>query len=137
MFSMAERKSGGASGGMGILTNAAATMASIFTWAYQAVMRDGHVAAVTRQGADELGQALKAFPDSVQQPHEPGTLWNPTQGEVAADRSQSRQFRSTYGSSAARSNDHSPGRGEIARDDRPYVPPDRQQGQEPSHGPEV
>jgi hypothetical protein len=50
---------------------------------------DGHIAAAGRQGLDELGAALKAFPDSMQV-HETGTLWNPTQGEVAASRQQSR-----------------------------------------------
>ena len=47
--------------------------------------RDGHLAAAGRQGIDELGAALKAFPDAIQT-QEPGTIFNPTQGEVAADR---------------------------------------------------
>lgn len=51
----------------------------------QAVMRDGHIAAMGRQGAGELGQALKAFPESVQN-DTPGTLFNPTQGEIAKSR---------------------------------------------------
>jgi hypothetical protein len=38
--------------------------------------------AAGRQGADEIGQALKAFPDSIQV-QEPGTILNPTQGEIA------------------------------------------------------
>lgn len=48
-------------------------------------MEDGHLAAAGRQGIDELGAGLKALPDSIQA-HETGTIWNPTQGEVAADR---------------------------------------------------
>lgn len=50
-----------------------------------AVMKDGFIAAAGRQGAGEVGHFLKAFPDSVQH-DEPGTLWHPTQGEVAAAR---------------------------------------------------
>lgn len=46
---------------------------------------DGHLAAAGRQGIDEMGEALKPFPDSIQA-HETGTIFNPTQGEVAADR---------------------------------------------------
>lgn len=49
------------------------------------LMRDGMLAAAFRQGADELYEALKPFPQSIQV-HEPGTLLNPTQGEIAADR---------------------------------------------------
>jgi hypothetical protein len=37
-----------------------------------------------RQGLDELGTALKPFPESIQV-DESGTLWNPTQGEIARD----------------------------------------------------
>jgi hypothetical protein len=42
----------------------------------------GTLMAAGRQGADEIGQALKAFPDSIQV-QEPGTILNPTQGEIA------------------------------------------------------
>jgi len=52
---------------------------------WDAVMADGMIAAAGRQGIDELGAALKAFPDSIQV-QESGTIWNPTQGEIAADR---------------------------------------------------
>ncbi len=47
--------------------------------------QDGHLAAAGRLGVDELSAALKAFPESIQA-QEAGTLWNPTQGEVAAGR---------------------------------------------------
>ena len=47
--------------------------------------QDGHLAAAGRQGVDELGAALKAFPDAIQA-HETGTIFNPTQGEVASGR---------------------------------------------------
>lgn len=53
--------------------------------AWNAITKDGTLAAAGRQGADELGMALKAFPDSIQV-EEPGTIWNPTQGEIAAAR---------------------------------------------------
>lgn len=49
------------------------------------LMRDGMLAAAFRQGADEIGEALKAFPDSIQK-HEHGTIFSPTQGEIAASR---------------------------------------------------
>jgi hypothetical protein len=49
---------------------------------WNAVTEDGYLAAAGRQGAGELGAALKAFPESIQV-NEPGTLWNPTQGEIA------------------------------------------------------
>ena len=38
--------------------------------------------AALRQGAKEIGTALKAFPDSISV-DEPGTALNPTQGEIA------------------------------------------------------
>lgn len=51
----------------------------------QKATQDGHLAAAGRLGIDELSAVLKAFPESIQA-QEAGTLWNPTQGEVAADR---------------------------------------------------
>ena len=51
----------------------------------QAIFADGTLEAAGRQGLDELGAALKAFPDSIQV-QESGTIWNPTQGEIAASR---------------------------------------------------
>jgi hypothetical protein len=50
--------------------------------------KDGALAAAGRQGADEIGSALKAFPESIQS-QEPGTIFNPTQGEIAASRKDS------------------------------------------------
>ena len=47
--------------------------------------QDGTIKAAGRMGIDELGAALKAFPDAIQV-SETGTIWNPTQGEIAADR---------------------------------------------------
>ena len=48
-------------------------------------MADGVIASFARQGVDELGTALKAFPDSIQR-EETGTLWSPTQAEITASR---------------------------------------------------
>jgi hypothetical protein len=55
---------------------------------WHALTDDGYLAAAARQGIDELGVALKPFPDSIQV-DETGTLWNPTQGEIAAARDSS------------------------------------------------
>ena len=40
--------------------------ASVIAKVWNAVMADGMLAAAGRQGIDELGAALKAFPDSIQ-----------------------------------------------------------------------
>ena len=77
---------------------------SLVARVWDAITKDGHLAAAGRQGADELATALKAFPDSIGV-DEPGTIWNPTQGEIAADREPKRLSPS-----------------EIARDKTPYVP---------------
>ena len=60
---------------------------SIVSWLWNGLTRDGTLAAAGRQGLDELGAALKAFPDTIQM-QESGTIFNPTQGEIAADRKQ-------------------------------------------------
>lgn len=88
--SAAERANDGASNDAqrslgGILLDAVTWPVLFITSAWEAITRDGHLAAAGRQGADELGAALKAFPDSVQA-NEVGTLWSPTQGEIAAGR---------------------------------------------------
>ena len=58
---------------------------SVVSTVWNAINKDGVLAAAGRQGADELGAALKAFPDSIQQ-DEVGTLWNPPISEIAAER---------------------------------------------------
>lgn len=76
----------------GFFANAAATVRA----AQQAVnsridsvtepfLRDGTLAAAFRQGANELYTALKPFPDTIQV-NQPGTILNPTQGEIARAR---------------------------------------------------
>jgi hypothetical protein len=42
----------------------------------------GALQAAGRQGVKELGEALKAFPDSISV-SEPGGIFSPTQGEIA------------------------------------------------------
>jgi hypothetical protein len=64
-----------------MLLKAIATTALLWDKASQ----DGTLKAAGRQGIDELGAALKAFPDSIQA-QESGSIFNPTQGEIAADR---------------------------------------------------
>lgn len=83
------------------------------------IIRDGTVPAFFRQGADEIGVALKAFPESIQV-HEPGTILNPTQGEIAASR---KPNGGVYGQ--GKSNPPSPS--EVAKNKRPYVPDQNQE----------
>jgi hypothetical protein len=86
-----------ASSNAGLFESTAMWWGSVVSKVWNAVTADGTLAAAARQGFDELGQALKAFPDAVQV-DEPGTLWNPTQGEVAADRKHSRNAGNHFAS---------------------------------------
>jgi hypothetical protein len=65
--------------------------------ALDAILRDGTLEAAGRQGLDEIGAALKAFPDSIQV-HETGTIWNPTPGEVMNSRDLGGHRRPSYSS---------------------------------------
>jgi hypothetical protein len=56
--------------------------------AWRGVMKDGTVAAFARMGVDELGQALKAFPDAIQARAEPGGLFEPLHQDIANAREQ-------------------------------------------------
>jgi hypothetical protein len=71
---------------------------------WDAITRDGTLAAFGRQGADEIAQALRAFPETIHS-DQPGTILNPTQGEIAASRETKL-----------------PSPSEIARDKQPYRP---------------
>lgn len=53
-----------------------------------ATTKDSHLAAFGRQGVDEIGMALRAFPESIQA-QEHGTIFDPTPGEIASGRSTS------------------------------------------------
>jgi hypothetical protein len=48
------------------------------------ILKDGTIEAAFRQGADEIGAALKAFPDSIQCT-EIGSILNPTSAEIARE----------------------------------------------------
>jgi hypothetical protein len=48
---------------------------------YRKIAAEAGIAAL-RQGAKEIGSALKAFPESISV-DEPGTMLHPTQGEIA------------------------------------------------------
>lgn len=76
---------------------------------WSALTDDGYLAAAGRQGMGELGMALKAFPDSIQV-QEPGTIFNPTQGEIAADRRD--DSRSPWPSEIAAQNRNKPDTGQ-------------------------
>ena len=105
---------GPVSSGGGLLGAIAGGVAKI----WNAVMADGVLEAAGRQGIDELGAALKPFPDSIQV-QETGTIWNPTQGEIAADRQHGRH---PWPSEVANQNrlqpgkDHGPGGHENGHD---------------------
>jgi hypothetical protein len=62
-----------------------------------ALWNDRELAAFGRQGIDELGAALKPFPDSIQV-QETGTIWNPTQAEVTNSGNLGGHRRSSYSS---------------------------------------
>ena len=89
---------------------------------------DGTLAAAGRQGLDELGAALKAFPDAIQV-QETGTVWNPTPGEVQAKRSPGRHS----GSYISFSNNHHPWPSEIARDPKPKADHGHDHGHDAGH----
>ncbi len=89
-------------------------VATLISKLWNALTADGTLAAAGRQGADELGAALKAFPDSIQT-QETGTVWSPTQGEIAASRSQGKHT----GSYMSFSNRPHPWPSEIAREGKP------------------
>ncbi len=80
---------------------------------WHAITKDGTLAAAGRQGADEIAMALRAFPETIHV-DEPGTILNPTQGEIAARREE-----------------RIPSPSEIARDKQPYRPePGHDHGQD-------
>ncbi len=115
---MEKQESGRTDGLVGLLTTAVASTVAAVSTMWNAMTKDGTLAAAGRQGADELAVALRAFPESIQA-DEPGTILNPTQGEIAADRSSLREMhnRASYGTQS-----HLPSPSEIARDKQPYVP---------------
>ena len=73
-------------GVLNAITTATAAVIAVGTLISQKLNEDGTLAAAGRQGLDELGNALVAFPPGTAHATESGTIWNPTQGEIAADR---------------------------------------------------
>ena len=105
---------------------------SIMAAMWNAVTADGTLAAAGRQGIDELGAALKAFPDAIQV-QETGTIFNPTQGEVAADR----QHGKRTGSYASYSDSSVPRNlwpSEIAKENRNQASNDNANGKDNGKG---
>jgi hypothetical protein len=107
-----------------IFVLAVAGIAVLVAKLWHAITEDGTLKSAARQGVDELGVALKAFPDSIQTA-ETGTVWSPTQGEIAADRKSA--FHSSYYTSFSSSPPH-PWPSEVARDNAEGS--DRRQGRD-------
>lgn len=105
---------------------AVVTVARLVAKLWDGLTRDGTIQAFMRQGADELGAALKAFPDAIQV-QEPGSVWNPTQGEIASRRSPGRHT----GSYISFSNHPHPWPSEVARENRNR--PDTGKGRDHGH----
>jgi hypothetical protein len=110
-----------------IVTGAAAVVGSL----WHAITDDGVLAAAGRQGIDELGTALKAFPDAIQV-QETGAIWNPTQGEIAADRKQA-GLTGSYASYSSSSGPPHPWPSEIANENRNQPGKDTGNGHENGH----
>ena len=90
----------------GFFQQAGAVVAAV----YAAVMKGGEIQAAVRQGFNEIGAALQAFPDSIQV-DEPGAVFNPLYSDIAAD-------KRLYGQAAG----GLPSPGEITGDSQPYRP---------------
>lgn len=104
-----------AEGGAGVVGTVIGAIGAVFNYVATTVYNlisggDRAVAAAWRQGLDELGAATKPFPDSIQI-DESGSLWNPTQGEIAAAAKETSIYRSYDG----------PTPSEIAERNKPYV----------------
>jgi hypothetical protein len=82
---------------------------------FSALFADGTLEAAGRMGLDELGEALKPFHDSISV-QESGTIWNPTQGEIAAGR------ESQNGQGGQGFQPMTPGQIAAANRHTPYVP---------------
>jgi hypothetical protein len=111
---------------------------SVVAAAYHAVMKGGEVQAFLRQGANEIGEALKAFPESLQV-DEPGQVFNPIYSDIAAEK-RSHEAAATglatpgelaggsiYGDREAHGKQSLPSPGEVASEQHQ---PQQDQGQE-------
>jgi hypothetical protein len=129
---------------------------NLLTGVYDALFRDGALAAAGRQGLKELGDAFGVMtPESIQV-SEPGAVWNPLYSDIAADRRESlgagqaapaatlpspseigREAKAgTVQGEVQRDRQPLPSPSEIGREQRPDTPqPGREHGQE--HGREM
>jgi hypothetical protein len=111
---------GGMSGGLAIISFAAATLAMIVTWPLRVLTSDKALNGFFKQGLHELGNTFgQMSPDSNTVHPEPGGIWNPLQSDIAGD---DKPFKHFYSSDHAI---HSPGNrppspGEIARSNPTY-----------------
>jgi hypothetical protein len=100
---------------------------------YNAVMRGGEIQAAFRQGFNELGAALKAFPDSLQV-DEPGAVFNPLYRDIPSET----KAELPSPGDIAEGNSTSPVQGETLQASRQDVPSPGQiaegQGQQPVQG---
>jgi hypothetical protein len=119
---------------------------------YNAVMKGGELQAAFRQGFNEIGEALKAFPDALHV-DEPGQVFNPLYSDIAADKraraqepeptasrlptpgelARGRSSGSVYSDTQNVGKPPLPSPGEIARE-QPPKGPDQDQGQDQSKG---
>jgi hypothetical protein len=122
-----ERKSGGFDGFIGMMTFAAASMVAVVSTVWKAITKDGTLAAAGRQGADEIAAALRPFPETIHI-DEPGTILNPTQGEIGEARKPhlSGHHRSFYTQADVH---NGPSPSEIAKNKQTYVPDQNRQQQ--------
>jgi len=105
---------------------------AVVSAAYHAAMKGGELQAFFRQGANEIGAALKAFPDSLQV-DEPGQVFNPLYSDIAADKRAHHEAPepmaggSVYGDRESSARQPLPSAGEVASEQHQ---PEQDQGQE-------
>jgi len=97
-----------------------------FNRAYHQVMRGGEIQAFVRQGFNELGAALKAFPDSIQV-DQPGQVFNPIYHDMVEDRKSHDDAIGSRPEAVERTTTPLPSPGEIAGD-RVMASTQQQQG---------
>lgn len=100
------------------------------------VLGDEHIQAAGRQGIDELAASLKAFPDAIQAPYEPGSIFTTTNNEVAARRKAGVWGQDAASSSAKGHGVHGPEQGRPAARTPSEIAADRGgiHGSEHGHG---
>lgn len=71
-----------------LLERAGTVVGKVIEVTAQKFMGDTAFWGAARQGIDELGQAIKAFPDAIQAHAEPGGMFEPLHSDIAASREQ-------------------------------------------------